>query len=107
VNYPTLLAQGLRRSLLKGSVRPEVSRTMRTGASRPWDDGASCFHEALCGYGCIHRKRSLQRYNFEQQARYKATWSQIPCETVESPYNSRSCSYWGLRGYRKGDGSGV
>ncbi|MDT3436055.1 hypothetical protein KZ498_14470, partial [Haloarcula sp. 1CSR25-25] len=41
VNYPTLLAHGLRRSLLEGR--------------------ASCFHDALCRYGCIHRERSLHR----------------------------------------------
>jgi len=41
VNYPTLLAHRLHGSLLEGR--------------------ASCFHDALCRYGCIYRECSLHR----------------------------------------------
>jgi putative transposase len=44
----------------------------------------------------------LPFHKFEQQVCYKATWNQIPCETVEAPYNSKSRSCCGHRDYRQG-----
>jgi len=55
-------------------------------------------------YGTYMNRRlhKLPFHKFEQQVRYKATWNQIPCETVGSPYNSKACSCCGHRGYRQG-----
>ncbi|MCL9815365.1 transposase [Natronocalculus amylovorans] len=55
-------------------------------------------------YGTYMNRRlhKLPFHKFEKQVRYKATWNQIPCETVGSPYNSKSCSCCGHRGYRQG-----
>ena len=54
-------------------------------------------------YGTYMNRRlhKLPFHKFEQQVRYKAMWNQIPCETVESPSNSKSCSCCGHRGYRQ------
>jgi len=34
--------------------------------------------------------------------RYKALWREIPCDTVGSEYNSKTCSSCGGQGYRQG-----
>jgi Transposase and inactivated derivatives len=39
---------------------------------------------------------------FETFVSYKATWREIPTDTVAAYYNSQTCSCYGERGYRQG-----
>ncbi len=54
-------------------------------------------------YGTYMNRRlhKLPFHKFEDMVRYKALWREIPCDTVEAEYNSKTCSCCGERGYRQ------
>jgi len=43
----------------------------------------------------------LPFHTFEKFVSYKATWREIPTDTVDAYYNSRTCSCCGERGNRQ------
>lgn len=55
-------------------------------------------------YGTYMNRRlhKLPFHKFEKFVSYKATWTEIPVDTVESYHNSKTCSCCGGRGYRQG-----
>ena len=55
-------------------------------------------------YGSYMNRRlhKLPFYKFEKFVSYKATWREIPTDTVDSYHNSKTCSCCGERGYRQG-----
>lgn len=55
-------------------------------------------------YGTYLNRRlhKLPFHKFEKFVSYKATWAEIPIDTVESYYNSKTCSCCGERGHRQG-----
>jgi len=55
-------------------------------------------------YGTYLNRRlhKLPFHKFEKFVSYKSTWEEIPVDSVESYYNSKTCSCCGERGYREG-----
>lgn len=55
-------------------------------------------------YGTYMNRRlhKLPFHKFEKFVSYKATWREIPTDTVDAYYNSQTCSCCGERGYRQG-----
>ena len=54
-------------------------------------------------YGTYMNRRlhKLPFHKFETFVSYKATWREIPTDTVDAYYNSKTCSCCGERGYRQ------
>jgi len=48
------------------------------------------------------RLHKLPFHKFENFVSYKATWREIPTDTVDAYYNSKTCSCCSERGYRQG-----
>ena len=55
-------------------------------------------------YGSYMNRRlhKLPFHRFEKFVSYKATWREIPTDTVDAYSNSKTCSCCGERGYRQG-----
>ncbi|MFA9504445.1 RNA-guided endonuclease TnpB family protein [Natrinema sp. H-ect1] len=67
-----------------------------------FEDMSGIRNEMQYGSYMNRRLHKLPFHKFERFVSYKATWQEIPTDTVDAYYNSRTCSCCGERGDRQG-----
>jgi putative transposase len=67
-----------------------------------FEDMSGIRNEMQYGSYMNRRLHKLPFHKFERFVSYKATWREIPTDTVDAYYNSRTCSCCGERGSRQG-----
>lgn len=65
-----------------------------------FEDMSGIREEMEYGSYINRRLHKLPFHTFERFVAYKATWQEIPMDTVDAYYNSQTCSCCGVRGYR-------
>jgi len=67
-----------------------------------FEDMSGIREEMKFGTYMNRRLHNLPFYKFERFVSYKARWGEVPTDTVDAYYNSKTCSCCGERGYREG-----